>query len=781
MLQVSQQRPVPDGGTHLSDFGAVSDLLASIVGLIRRRFPIILFLLLVAVLVGVFYLIATPSSFTARSMMIIDSSRRMQAFQQQPAMGEVSVDSATVESQLEILKSENIALAVIKELRLTEDPEFAGSNGGPGGLIFGFFSAPFTSSAEPLSEFQLTRRAIGIFQQRMTVRRIGQSYVIEISFRSFSPDRAAQIANAIATAYIVDQLEGKYQATRRAGSWLQDRIRELREQASSAERAVLKFKAENNIVNVSSGTGVGAGGRLIGEQQLSELNTQLIVARTQKAEAKARLDRIEEITKKDITPGALAGVIRTPDAAVADVLKNEVITKLRSQFLDLANKEGDLSRKLPPTHLALVSIRNQMGEIRKSIFDELRRIAETFKSDYEIATTREQSLQDSLSEIVTQSQTTNQAQVSLRELESAAQTYRALHDNFLQRYMESVQQQSFPITEARVISEASRPLGPSQPNTRLVLAGAVAAGLFLGFGAGLAWDLSDRTFRSERQVQDILHVDCISVLPAVSSAKAAVPLIEDITGFRTEPHPTQDHMSPEGLFQYVIDSPFSRFTEALRSIKVAIDLNNVGKANKVIGVTSTVPNEGKSTVAANLAQLISHAGARVILIDADLRNPSISRILAPQADVGLNDIISGHANLSDAIWPVLSTKLPFIPVVAPSRLSHTNEILASDAMKSTIQALRRAYDYVIVDLPPVAPVVDVRATTNIIDSYIYVIEWGRTKVDVVQHALGSAQAMYDRLLGVVLNKADMEKLGRYAAHGGEYYHNQYYSRYGYLE
>jgi polysaccharide biosynthesis transport protein len=187
-----------------------------------------------------------------------------------------------------------------------------------------------------------------------------------------------------------------------------------------------------------------------------------------------------------------------------------------------------------------------------------------------------------------------------------------------------------------------------------------------------------------------------------------------------------------------------------------------------------VQGEGKSTVAANLAQLIAHAGKNVILVDGDLRNPSLTRHLAGEAQNGLLEVLGGKVELGDALQIDNDTGLAFLPVLIESRLAHSNEILASDAFRDLLARLRKAYDYVIIDLPPLAPVVDVRATTTIIDSYVFVVEWGRTRIKVVRHQLVAAPEIYERLLGVVLNKANIKVLERY-----ENYRGPDHGRYGY--
>ena len=230
-------------------------------------------------------------------------------------------------------------------------------------------------------------------------------------------------------------------------------------------------------------------------------------------------------------------------------------------------------------------------------------------------------------------------------------------------------------------------------------------------------------------------------------------------------------MRDRSLLWSVVDSPFSRFAEAIRGIKVAADLSKVVKANNVIGITSSLPNEGKSTIAMALAEVIAHGGGRVVLVDCDLRNPSLTRKLAPGADAGFLDVLSGAALLNEAMWTDSQTKFAFLPAVVKTRLSHSAEILGSDATGKLFAALREAFDYVIVDLSPLAPVVDVRAMAHLVDSFVFVVEWGRTKIDVAEHALGAAPGVYDNLLGVVLNKVDMKMLSRHEGYRAHYYQN----------
>ena len=800
-----ERSEVPEDSINLSE------IIEQLAGFVRRQLPIFIFVIGCCIALGLVYLITTPASFTSHAMLLIDSSKLRILQQQQAPIGDVPIDTAQVETQVEILKSENIGLSVIKDLKLTDDPEFVGPGGGVVGHILDFFASPKVQS-----ETDLTRQALATFLAKRAIARVSRTYVLDIGYTSLNADRSASIANAIADAYVVDQLESKYQATRRASAWLQDRIKELRQQASDADRAVLDYKEKNKIVAVSGGSASG-GPRLLGEQQIEELNTQLGSARAAAEETKARLERIDEVLKKDI-----------PEATVTDSLRSEVINRLRNNYLDMAAKEAIWSARYGSNHLAAVNLRTQMAELRRSILDELGRIAQGYKSDYEIAKSRVEGLEQNLKGLVANSQVTNRDRLGLRDFESTAQVYHTLYDNFLQRYMEAIQQQSFPITEARVISPAAPPQRKSGPITFVVLGIAGAIGLVLSFGAAVIREAVDRVFRTTRQVETNLRVRCLAVLPLLISSKSPkrehsvaaspvshrgsavgmtplvspsvagsfgggpMPQIQDV-GLAKVSQLTQSEMSRNStakgsiypseikvakrpivpnrpFMRQVLNEPLSAFAEAFRSIKVAADISG----SRVIGITSTVAGEGKSTVSSNLAELMAHAGKRVIVLDGDLRNPSLTRAFAPNSKAGLLEVLSGQMSLDDAVYVDEDSGLRFLPAVLNSRVAYTNEILGSDSFKDFVDGLRNDYDYIIIDFSPIAPVVDVRATCQVVDCFVYVIEWGRTQVNLVQHQLSGFPDLYDRLLGVVLNKADTRVLERYEAYYGKnYYRGQY--------
>lgn len=763
-----------DTRTHLQERGgglserepagpsvSISELVERMSGFLRRRYMTFAIVTGLATACGLVYLLTAPAEYTAHAVLMIDSSK-LRALQ--PSPSEVPLDTAQVESQVELLKSDKVAKAVVKDLHLIDDPEFART--GLWRTLFSpliwLFGGDNAARGLDHSEDERIEVALDSFLRQRAITRVGRSYALDVAFTSQRPAQAAEIANAIVEAYIVDQLDAKYEATRRASKWLQERMTELRTQATAVDRAVLDYKENNNIVDIgiaSSPGGVSTSMRALEEQQLGELASQLSAARVASGEAKARVDRIQEIMKQDI-----------PDAAVAESIKSEVVIRLRNQYLDLAAREGLLSARYGNDHQAAINVRDQMHQIRQSIGAELRRIAESNTSDYEIARAREETLKNKLADMVSDARTTSRERIGLRELETNAQAYHSIYDSFLTRYMEAIQQQSFPITEARVVSPANPRAPKSGPKTFAVLGGSILIGLWLSVIVAVLWEVLDRVFRTTRQVHEILQTGCLAVVPQLTPGvqprwrrQMSVPWLRTAE-LGTKPTPRRGE-----FFRFVVFAPLSPFANAIGSIKVAADIGRGGKPSKVIGVTSTFAAEGKSTVASNLAELIAQAGKKVILIDTDVRNPSLSRVAGAEEGNGLLEVLDGTVEFEDAVRTDATTGLAFLPAVIRSPLAPSREVLASESFRMLITRLREKFDNIIVDLPPLGPVTEVRATANLVDSYVYVIEWGRTSLIAVRQQMVAAPEVHDRLLGAVLNNVDMNAFRRHEHHVVGYY------------
>ena len=701
----------------------------ALIELMRRQWPLILAVAGAFLLAGLAYWLLAQPRYSATATLMIDT-RRNQLFQAQQVVSEMPLDSAAVESQTEILRSESVARGVVQALKLDRDEDFSGSPAyGAASLLRRLLAGDTAASDAAARE----RRALARLDRGLKVKRLGLTHVIEIGFSDTDPVRAASIANAIGEAYITGELDARFQATQRAGQWLQARMGELREQATRADAAVAAFKAQHNLVETGRG--------LVSEQQLGDVNAQLIQARAASAELGARLARIREIAAVDL-----------PNAAMSDALRSEVISRLRSQYLDIAAREANWSGRYGRDHLAAVDLRRSMGELRNAIRDEIGRIGQSLESEHKVAQVREDSLQQSLGGLMAEAATTGQAQVRLRELESVALSSRTLHASFQQRFMEAAQQQSFPISEARILTVASPPERASWPKAPFVLGGSLVAGLMTGFACAFLRERTDRMVRSPQQAKAVTGLDCLGVLPLVGPAVAS---------------PGQP-ITPALLQRYTLAAPFSRFTETLRGVKVAVDLAALTRPMQVIGLASALPQEGKTTIAANLAGLIAHAGSRTLLIDTDLRNPSLTRTLAPERRRGLLDILAGEANEREAIWRDPASELHIMPSGLAQMVPHTPDLISSPRMAELLERLRGVYDYIILDMPPLIPVVDTKAAGRLVDGFVLVVEWGATTTAAIEEALDDVEVVRERGIGVVLNKADPAALKRLEHHRGRH-------------
>ena len=496
-------------------------------------------------------------------------------------------------------------------------------------------------------------------------------------------------------------------------------------QTVEADRALQNYRAAYNIVSTDKGS--------LNSERLSSLNTQLSNAQIAMSEAKARFNRFQQITKEGI-----------PNGTATEVLNNGVIAKLRGQYLDLAAKANEIESRVGKEHGAVVKLRERMREVRTLIREEELRIGELYSGEYQIAKARESELKAAMAG---EAKTIDQAQATMRELESASDNLRQLYNGFLQKFQE-MNTKPIAIQDARIITRAAPSLHKSSKKAGLVLGGSIVLGLFLGVGAAIAREWLADVFRTPSDVKRATGIDCV-VLPAVANTKS-IPIEE-----------------------FVLHKPYARFTETLRCVKALINtaqlLNNV----KVIGVVSSVAKEGKTTIAANLASLIMATGARTLVIDGDLHMRLLTARLAPDARVGLIEALADPARLGTFVSKRQRSGLDILPCVLSTRIPNAAELLGSTQMEQLLDAARKDYEYIIIEIPPIMSVVDVKMIERFIDRFIFIAEWGVTKRNLVQEALSESEVIRERLLGVILNKADPAELRRIEAYKGKRFTDYY--------
>jgi succinoglycan biosynthesis transport protein ExoP len=717
---------------------------------IRRHWMVITALTLPGVALGAAVLSMVPWKYQATATILLDK-QRLHFFQQQSVVSDVTFETNTaIEGQLEVLKSDEITLGVIKKLQLQKDPEFA--VGKPTGEAEAQHGGLLTEAARE-------RPYLDVFANLRTIKRIGGSLAIEVGFQSNNPARAAEVANAIVAAYISDIWNSRWTANQNAVSWLQERLAELGRQTADAENAVLDFKAKNDIVDT--------GGKLIHGQQIAEISTQITQARSQLSEVSARLDQARAVAQEYETSNI--------KPAMREVLNNPLTDKLLEQYLELSNREAEYSERFGANHNATQKLRLRVREAKAGLVSLMERLHQSLLSEQSILEKRVENLEASLAATVATSRTSEQSQVRLQELQSAAQSYRALYDTILRRHSEAVLQQEQPTTVARVISNASQPLSRNMKKPLFYALSIAFGSMGLAVGLSLLRDLRDRTFRTSDDIERKLKSEFIGMIPTWEAPNTAMPersltVGSDGSGF-------QRVQRSKSIFWAVVLSPVSHFAEGIARVKFSI-FREVGmKDDGVIGFASVLPNEGASTIAAGVAQSIAKSGRSVILVDCDLRHPTLTKEFAAHARCGLQEILLGRATLDDAILTDPQSAFAFLPGVVDALQARPEELLEMEALIQVVRELRRRYEYVIVDLPPLFPMLDVAMTDRVIDWYVIVVQWGSSKIDTVAHAVARCRSVRARMLGFVLNNVDMRRLSLYDRRAAEYYDPKRYANY----
>ncbi len=590
------------------------------------------------------------------------------------------------------------------------------------------------------------RAAAEALLKRLTVQREDVANVISVTVESRESKKAADIANALVDTYIANTLDAKLKSTKVVGHWLQERLNELKVQATEAERALQDFKVAHNLQTESSGPQ--------STELLANLKGQLASARIAVAEAKERVDLIRGANGEGLSTTLEADAMLNPTRSgkINYALNNTDLAKLRAQYRDLLAREVDLRSRVDPKHGALVKLRGQIEATRDAIRAEETRIADVYENEYRIAKARESELASSVSKLAADTGGGSQVQVTMRELESSAETLRTLYNNFLQKFKEvnAVQTESMPVQNARIITRAAPPLHKSAKKPLVISAGSIMFGLCLGvaFVLGREW-LAD-VFRTPKMLEQISDKKCV-VLPKVTTNSAL-------------------------LEEFVLEQPYSRFAEALRNVKALIDSAQTGPGGKIIGVVSSVPDEGKTIVAANLATLIiASSGARTLVIDSDLHLRKLTAALAPNATEGFIDALEDPSRLSEFVVKRPGSGLDVLPCASPVRIPNAAELLGSHDMSELLAAARASYDYIIIEIAPIMSVVDLKTIERFIDAFVFVVEWGQTKRSLVLDALSEADVIRDRLVGTVLNKADPVALRHMESYKGEKFRQYYHA------
>ena len=667
-------------------------------------------------------------------------------------------DRWTIETHLTLIKSRSFAQRLIALHDLLADPEFNSALQPPGqpGLIARQLqwvrdwlstsvlaqtglSSPPAAEPEPAShrdDRAIMEAAIDRVLGRLQAERAGESYAISIKFSSTDPEKAAQLATRAAQLYVQEQLSAKQTAAGRAAEWLSGRLTELRARLLESEDAIANFKAENELIDNQGVT--------LNSAQLTALHSQLIETRAQRAEKESKLGLLRRVR------GGGEGF-----ESVNEILSSPVIAHLKSLQTELLRQQAQLNQEYGPRHPSILQLNAEQQKLADKISREVQNIISAFESEVSFLRNRERALEDSLDEAKQSVAVGQRAEVHLAELEREAEANRELYKALLDRYKKLTEQQETISAGAEVISTAPVPNGPSFPQPKLIVAVGFTSSLIVAGLLALIAESMQSGLRSTRQIERALGVSCLSHVPHVKVKGDCRP------------------------YQYPARKPRSAYAEAIRAIHVSLQFAQLDRPPRVVLVTSSLPGEGKTTLALSLAASAAAAGHQTIILDLDLRHPSVRPASGqPLTAPGIVELVTGDARLEDVVYsdPV-QPNLDLITV----RRNPINpcDVLASKQMAQLIAKLRTRYQLIVLDMPPILGITDAKIAMHLADAVLFVVRWGKTKTEVAENGIEALRECRAPIAGAVLTQVDMEAHAK-GAYGdaAAYYGN--YKRY-YLE
>lgn len=739
-------------------------------GSFMRRLGVIVTCVIAALVLAALYLFMVQPYYTAMTQILVDENLSRFVEEETNAQTVQQIDNR-MSSAVEILKSKALALRVVDDADLAQNewiqnPPRSVADIAKSGVrsVIGALLPSRTPASKEALQAGRREKAAAILQQSLAVERVGRSSVIALSVRSPDPQLSARIAKTYSNAYLEEQLNANFQATERASSWFEERLADLNTRSQQAALAVEQYKREHGLVSPR--------GELLSAQQLADLNSQLIVAQADTATAAARYQQYRAIVDQGAETAVNNAVISTRDT------DNSILQDLRKRYIAINDREQGIVQQFGADHPQAIALKAEREDLSRQIFTELQQLTESFRNEFEVATSRENSLRANIDNVAGRNSEANLSMVQLSELEQKAAALKTLYQSYLARFEQTAQQQSFPIPKARVISDAGVPTSPSSPRKTLTLALSIILGGLAGAGAAAFLELRDRTFRTGQDVRERFGLRFLGYLPRVGKKdpkRNALAFSQDGENTANE----TDIIPFRQMMRMAVEAPRSPYAEVLRHARVALDLALKGRKSRVIGIVSCLPEEGSTTVAANFAGLLAMSGQRTLVIDGNLREPSLSRMLAKEPEVGLLDVLLDDVDWTKVVRVDRRSKLAIMPIASRGNaFSQTSDVFSLPGMGHLLGNLREMFDVIVVDLPPLVPVTDAKALEPHVDGFVFVTEWGSTPIKVVENVLAAEPQIASKTIGMMLNKTDMDQLQRYADPGApERFREQYMSYY----
>jgi capsular exopolysaccharide synthesis family protein len=705
----------------------------------KRRWAILGLTLLVAVLTTLVVSSMQPLYHATTTLLIEQGKSKVVSIEEVYSQGVIQREY--YQTQVEILKSDELARKVIQKLGLTKHPDYDPRQQSPS-VVSRMVAAVLGRDQVVRSEEEVLKSVVGNFKKNLTIQLVRNSQLVQITFSSPDKKLAAQVPNTLADIYIESDLDARMAMTQKASEWLRERMGELRAKVDASERALQEYRDRQGIVDAK---GVAMSGA---SKQLEELTKSLVDARQRRAEAETAYNLVQQVK---------SGRSSVNYDSIPAVLKSPLVAKMKENEADAQKRLSDVAKRYGPEHPKMIQARAELDAARQNTRKEIDTVVAGIAKEYEVARANEAAVERALAQSKADIQSLNRKDFQLGVLQRDVDQNRNLYEMFVNRLKETSAAGDMQSTIARVVDPAEIPTFAYAPNKRQVVAIAAAVTLVLAAMLALLLDRLSNTLNSTSDVENRLGVPALGVL-------------QKIKGFVKK-----GFISELAFF----NDTQSTFAEAVRTVRTSVLMSSLDDPHKIVVVTSSVPEEGKTTLSFNLACALGQV-KKVLLVDGDLRRPKIGKLVGrDRKQPGLADLVAGQAQVSQCVFFDERAGIHILPAgtVPPNPL----ELLSSKRFGDVITKLKEAFDIVIIDSAPLQLVSDAQVLSQFASSVIYVVKADATPYQVAQNGIKKLRRVDAPLLGVVLNQLDLEKAEKYYGEYSGYKSYKGYKKYGYTK
>lgn len=638
------------------------------------------------------------------------------------------------ETQLEILKSRELATTLVRKFKLTEHPALDPRQQAPA-FWRAWLPAGFVDPAPAFSAGELEARVVRAVQAGLGLQLVRNSQVVRLSFDSTDRELAALVPNALAEIYIEADMQARMQMTQRALAFINGQVGELRQKLKASEDALQAFRDRERIIDAKGLAQSGA------TRQVEDLTRQLGEARARRGEA--------ETTYNQVTTAVRAGVAGLE--TLPAVQKQPLVMRFREAETDAERRVNEASKRYGAEHPKMIAAETELKSARENLRRQIANVTQTVTRELEGARSNEQALERALNAAKAEIANLNRKEFQLASLEREMQNNRQLYEMFIQRLKETNISEAMQTANARVIDPATAPLTPFGPNKRAIVGVSLLGALLAAVALALLIERLDNTVKTTHEVEQRLGVPALGAVQYTRVKRG------------------------QQLERIFLDEPQTSVAEAIRTVRSAVMLSALDSPKKIVLVTSSLPEEGKTTIAANLALALSQI-SKTLLIEADLRRPKIGRIFGVKAALpGLSELCAGTARPQECVYPIADTQISLL--LSGKVPPNPQELLASQRFEHILRALAADFDVVVLDSPPLQLVSDALVLSRLATGVLYVVKADDTPYPLARRALRKLLRVNAPVTGVVLNQLDILKAdryyGEYSGYGRRYHAKKY--------